>query len=132
MGIRVESVGLKLGFIFEQAIEDVNRFPYATGNKMAKQGDVRVANVVVGDAAKLAVAHMLRAQQIVFNQFDMGAIGNRRLATLPETAWVTLQPCPIFLNGFSGRMQARCIDMGQIPGKRPSSWYLKELQLYLQ
>ena len=44
----MESVGLKLRLIFEQAIENVNRFPNPTGNKVAEQGNIRVANVMVG------------------------------------------------------------------------------------
>ena len=70
--------------ILEQAIENIDRFPHPTGNEMAEESDVRVADMVVRDAAKLAIAHMMLAQQIIPDEFNVGPIGNGRLPAAPQ------------------------------------------------
>ena len=68
----------------EQTIEDVHRFPNTAGNEVAQQRDIRIADMVVGNAAKTAIADMPSAQQIVFDQLHMRSIRNRRVPTAPE------------------------------------------------
>ncbi len=84
MGIGMEGVGLERGLVFEQAIEDVHRFPDTAGNEVAEQRDIGITDMVVGDATKTAIADMPRAQQIVFAQLHMRTIRNRRAPTAPE------------------------------------------------
>ena len=84
MGVGMQGIGLESGRVFEQAIQNIDRFPDPAGNEVAEQGDIRVANMRVGDAAEFAVTDMPGTQQIVFEQLDMRAVGNGRLATAPE------------------------------------------------
>ena len=77
VGIGMQGVGLERGRVSEQAIKNVDRFPHPAGNEVAEQGNIRIADMVVRDASKMAVTHMARPQQVVFNQFNMRTIGNR-------------------------------------------------------
>jgi hypothetical protein len=44
---------------------------------MAEQGDICIANVMIGDTAELTITHMMCAEQIVLNECDVAAISNR-------------------------------------------------------
>jgi len=48
MGIGMEGVGLERGLVFEQAIEDVHRFPDTAGNEVAEQRDIGITDMVGG------------------------------------------------------------------------------------
>jgi hypothetical protein len=76
LGVGMQRVGLDRRAILHQAIQDVNGLPYTAGNEAGEQSDVGIGYVVVGDAAIAAVADMARADQIVFAQLDVRAIGN--------------------------------------------------------
>jgi hypothetical protein len=51
---------------------------------MAFARDVRVADMVVRNAPETAVPHVMLAQQIIPDQFDMGTIGNGPVPTAPR------------------------------------------------
>jgi hypothetical protein len=70
--------------VLEQAVENIHRFPYPAGDEVAKQGDIRVADMMVRDAAELAIAHMMGSQQIILAEFDVGPIGDGALSRPPE------------------------------------------------
>src|SRR6267378_3979378 len=57
MGVGMQGIGLESGRVFEQAIQNIDRFPDPAGNEVAEQGDIRVANMRVGDAA---LYHIIR------------------------------------------------------------------------
>ena len=84
MGVGMQGIGLESGRVFEQAIQNIDRFPDPAGHEVAEQGDRRVANMRGGDAAECAVTDMPGTQQSVFEQLDRRAVGNGRLATAPE------------------------------------------------
>ena len=83
MRIGIQGVGLQGGVVLEQAIENVDRFPHAAGDEVAEQGDIRITDMVVRDASETAIPHMMRAQQIVLDECDVGAIGNGAPAHCP-------------------------------------------------
>src|SRR6185295_7681940 len=84
MGVGKERVGLQGGDIFEQAIQDIDRFPHPAGDEVAEEGDIRITDVMIGNAPKTAVADMMRPQQIILDKGNMGAIRNSSLPTPPE------------------------------------------------
>ena len=83
LGVGMQRVGLDRRAILHQAIQDVNGLPYIAGNEAGEQSDVGIGYVVVGDAAIAAVADMARADQIVFAQLDVRAIGNGGAVAAP-------------------------------------------------
>src|SRR5215813_2129578 len=84
MRIRIQSIGLEDRMVLEQPIENIDRFPHPAGDEVAKQGDVRVTDVVVGDTPETAIPHMLLAQQIIPEEGDVRAIRNGTLPTAPQ------------------------------------------------
>lgn len=58
LGIGVEGVGLDLGAVLEEAVQDIDRFPDPAGDKVAKERDIAVRNMVVSDATVTAVTDM--------------------------------------------------------------------------
>ena len=84
MGIGKERVGLQGGEIFEQAIQDIDRFPHPARDEVAEQRDIRITDVMIGNTPKAAVADMMRPQQIILHEGNMGAIRNGGLPTAPE------------------------------------------------
>ena len=106
MRIGVQRVGLQGRVVLEQAIQNIDRFPHPTGDEVAEQRDVRVTDMVVRNAPETAVPHMMLAQQIIPDQFDMGAIGNGPLPTAPQKG--QLKP-GVFRNDIAqGGLQFRC------------------------
>jgi hypothetical protein len=83
LGVGMQRVGLDRRAILHQAIQDVNGLPYTAGNEAGEQSDVGIGYVVVGDAAIAAVADVARADQVVFAQLDVRAIGNGGAAAAP-------------------------------------------------
>ena len=61
MGIGVQGIRLEGREIHEQAIEDIDRFPDATGDEVVEQGHLGIANMMIGNAPEAPVAHMMRA-----------------------------------------------------------------------
>ena len=55
------------------------------GMKLVKQRNVAVGDMVIGDTAVSAIADVLGADEIVFAQRNMGAIGDRCPACAPES-----------------------------------------------
>ena len=83
VGVSVKRVRLNVGAVFQQAIQDVDGLPNAAGNEVAKQCDVGVGDVVVGNPAVAAITNVTFANQIVFTQLNMLAISDRSLTTAP-------------------------------------------------
>ena len=84
LGIGMDGIRLNVGFILEQAINDVDRFPDTTGNEVAEKSNVGVRDVVIGNAAITPLTHMSFRQQAVFAQLKLRPIGDDRFASPPE------------------------------------------------
>ena len=76
LGLRVamDDLGLDVGRVGQQAIEDVDALVHATGNEVAEQRHVFVGHMVVADAAVAAVADVVLRQQVVLVDAPFGAI----------------------------------------------------------
>ena len=48
MGIRVSDRWLEGRAILEQAVQDIDRFPDAAGDKVAEERNIRIANMMIG------------------------------------------------------------------------------------
>ena len=88
LGIGMEGIGTNLRPVGQQAIENVDRFPDATGNEAAEQRDVGVGDVVIADPAPAAIAEMVFTEQILFVDVPLGAVGSGALARSPRV-WGT-------------------------------------------
>ena len=55
----VNDLGLDVAFIFHQAIENINRFSNATGDEMRKEGNVFLADHIIGHASIAAVTNVI-------------------------------------------------------------------------
>ena len=79
----MESIRLEIGLILEQAVQDIDRLPDPTGNKVTEEGDIGVRNVMIGNPAIGSVADMAFPQQVIFNQCDVRPIGHGGVACPP-------------------------------------------------
>jgi len=85
LGVGMDHIGLDVGVVVQQPVEDVDRFPHPTRDESGEQGDVGVGNVPVRDPAEtpmLAVAeyadHAVIVDADVFRgvgRFGDGVIG---------------------------------------------------------
>jgi len=53
----------------------MNRFPNATSNETAEQGDVGIGDVVIADAAPPAVADVIFTEEVVFVDIPLRPVG---------------------------------------------------------
>ena len=128
LGVGMERVGLDRRAILHQPIQDVDRLPYAAGDEAGEQSDVGVGDVVVGDAAIAAIADMARADQIVFAQLDVRAIGDGGATAAPVSRqWEAdilvdhvhhrrLQLVDVDVLGVDPAQRRRRGDVGGVPG----------------
>jgi hypothetical protein len=47
LGIGMDGIGLDIGLVFAQAIENVDRLPHPTGNEVTEESNVRIGDMVV-------------------------------------------------------------------------------------
>lgn len=96
MGVRVNGVRLQHRFVPEQAVQNVDSFPDATGDKAAEESHVGVRNVMVDDAPISSITDVPLAQQVVLTQLVVGAVGNGYVAAARTngTNQVVLPSCP--------------------------------------
>lgn|GEM_PF-4723590 len=85
LSIAMQGVWLDIRRVLGESIQDIHCFPDATGNEMREQRDIRVADVVVGNATIAAVTDMTLRQQIIFVQIPLGAVCRRALCVAPIT-----------------------------------------------
>src|SRR5262249_51260779 len=64
-------------------------FPHPARDEVTKEGDICITNVMVGNAPKAAIADMLRPQEIILQEGNMGTGSGK----CPDT----------FTSNFSGR-----------------------------
>ena len=81
--IGMQGVGLDFGLIFEQTIQNINRFPYSARNEMAEERDVGIGDMVIPDPAITAVAKVIFREQILFIEIPLRAVGGSALARAP-------------------------------------------------
>ena len=67
----------------KQGIQNVCRLIGPAGDEAAKQRNVIVRNVSIGDTTGFVVTDVMFSKQVVFLRFEMGAIGCRGLALSP-------------------------------------------------
>ena len=84
LSIGMERVGLDRGAVPYQPVQDVDRLPDTARDEGGKQCNVAVGDVVIGDTAISAIADVLGADEIVFTQRNMSAIGDCRPPSAPE------------------------------------------------
>src|SRR5712692_6571360 len=82
--LRMERVRTNLRAVFQEAVQDVDRFPDPTGNEAAEQGDVGVGDMIIADATPASVADVVFAQQILFIDIPLGAVRSGSLARAPQ------------------------------------------------
>ena len=58
----MQRVGLNVRLVFAQAVEDVHGLPYPAWDEMRKEGDVGIADVIIGNATIASVANMALRQ----------------------------------------------------------------------
>ena len=68
----MERIGLDVGPVLQQPVQDVDGFPDAARDEASEQGDGAVGDVVVGDAAIATVADVAGAEQIVLAELGRG------------------------------------------------------------
>ncbi len=90
LSVAVHRVGLDVGLVGEQPIEDVDRLVHAARDEMAEQGNVLVGHVVVANAAVAAIADVVLRQQVLFVHAPLGAVGRRALAAAPVAGQLEL------------------------------------------
>jgi hypothetical protein len=66
--------------VLQQAVEDIDRFPDATGNEATEQGDVGVRDVVVADPTSPAIANVVFAEEVLFVDVPLRAVRGGPLA----------------------------------------------------
>ena len=76
----MEGVRTDVRAVLEQAIEDIDRFPDATGNEATEQGDVGVRDVVVADPTPPAIANVVFTEEVLFVDVPLGAVRRGALA----------------------------------------------------
>ena len=91
LGLGVDRVGLGVGQVPQQALDDVDRFPDAAGDEVAEQRDVVVGDVVVGDPAVAAVADVRLGQEVVDQRVDLRAVGGDARPVSPGLDQIELQ-----------------------------------------
>jgi hypothetical protein len=77
LSIGVERVRLDCGAVPYQPVQDMDGLPDIARDEASEQRNVAVGDVVIGDTAIPAIADVLGADEIVFTQWNMGAIANR-------------------------------------------------------
>jgi hypothetical protein len=83
VGIGMDLLGVEVGEVKQERIEDIGCFVSPTRNESAEERDVVIGNVPVRDAAGLTIADVVLGQQIVLEGFKVGAISHRSLAAPP-------------------------------------------------
>ena len=81
--IAMQNVGLNVGFVLGQSVENVDGLPDTAGDEVRKQRDVGIADVVVGHPAIAAVPYVALRKQVVFVQVPLGAVGGSMLGIAP-------------------------------------------------
>lgn len=83
LGIRVNSGGLDSGLVAHKNIQDVDRFPHTTRDKVTKEQNIQIAHMMIGNAAESTVPDMFLCQQILFGQFVLRAISGSPFLITP-------------------------------------------------
>ena len=86
LGIAMQGVGLNIRRVFGESIQDIHGFPDTARNEMREQRDVRVADMVVSNAAIAAVTDMPFRQQIIFIQVPLRTVCCRAFC-VTSIAW---------------------------------------------
>src|SRR5947209_15732805 len=76
-------VRLNLRLVLHQSINDIDGFPDATCDEVAKQEDVQVAHMMVGDASEPAVADVFLREQVLFRQIVLCPVSGCPLSCSP-------------------------------------------------
>src|SRR5215831_20310772 len=85
----------------------------------ARWRNIGVTDVMIGNAAKAPIAYMLRAEQIVFQEGDMGAIRNGGRPTAPQERQLEAD---VFANDITERrleLGRRNVLVVQAPAELP-------------
>ena len=82
--VGVQGIRLQFGGVQQEPVEDVDRLPNPTGDKITEQGDVIAGDMRVVDPPVLAIAEVAFAQEIVLPQLHRGAVGDGGPAVSPE------------------------------------------------
>jgi hypothetical protein len=91
LGVALHGIGLEVGLVFDQSIQEVDRFVDAAGDEMAEQRNVPVRDVVIADATVTALVDMAFREQILLVEIPLRAIGGSVFAVSPvfgQEEWV--------------------------------------------
>src|SRR5512138_3280034 len=80
----MQRVWANLRAIFEQAVEDVDRFPDSTRHKATEQGNVGIGDVIVPQTSPAAVAEVVLTEQVVLVYVPLRAVRRRALTGPPQ------------------------------------------------
>lgn len=86
--VGVDGVGLDVGIVVQQPIDDVHRLPRPAGHEVAEQRDVGVGDESHRQAAVPAVADVGLGQQVVLPGVDLGAVDGDNLRVAPHPGHV--------------------------------------------
>lgn len=82
--VSVEDIRLPLGGVPQETVEDVDRLPNPTGDKITEPGEVMAGDRLVVDTAVLALADVAFAQEMVLPPLHRGAGGDGGLTVPAE------------------------------------------------
>ena len=74
--ISMDGIGLDVGLILEQSIENVDRLPHPTGNEVTEEGDVGIGDVIVAISAapNYAKEHIRSVRTLSVSRFHLHII----------------------------------------------------------
>src|SRR6266851_3838850 len=81
--ICVNGCGFDGGAIANESIQNIDRFPDPTGNEVAEEKDVRIADMVIGNPPIASIANMLFGQQVLLGQLVLCSVGGYALLIAP-------------------------------------------------
>src|ERR1700759_1275168 len=82
--VAMNGVGLHIGRIPDQPVENIDSLVYAARNEVAEQRDVHVRHVIVADPAVSSVPDMVFGQQVLLVKIPLRAVGRHLFAGAPE------------------------------------------------